>query len=67
MAYQATGIQALFPVYLPRPMQKGERRERYETGVAQNENNLNQNLNILYAKLSEMEEQLSVLLADAAE
>lgn len=59
MAYTPTGVQALFPVYLPRQMQKGERREEHDDAVAQNENNLNQNFSILYQKLVEMEEKLS--------
>lgn len=59
MAYIATGVQALFPVQLPRGIQKGERGEEYDTVVAQNENSLNQNFSILYQKLMEMEEQLS--------
>ncbi|MDD3919916.1 MAG: hypothetical protein PHO41_01875 [Eubacteriales bacterium] len=67
MAYVKTGVQALFPVYLPRPRQDGERREEHETCIAQNENNLNQNLSILYAKLCEMEEQLTTALAGSDE
>ncbi len=59
MAYVPTGVQALFPVYLPRQMQKGEDRERHDDAVAQNENNLNQNFSILYQKLIEMEAMLS--------
>ena len=55
MSYTATGIQAMFPVYLPRQIQKGERREDYDTAVSQNENSLNQNFHILYQKLLELE------------
>lgn len=59
MAYKPTGTQAMFPVYLPRQRQKGQDRESYETGIAQNENNLNQNLAILYQKVTELEEALA--------
>lgn len=59
MAYTPTGVQSLFPVLLPR---QSERREAsaqdYETQIAQNENNLNQNFSILFDKLLEMEDQL---------
>jgi len=59
MAYTATGIQALFPVALPREPQRGARREERDTEIAQNENNLNQNFAILYQKLLEMEDKLA--------
>ena len=62
-AYTATGIQALFPVALPREPQRGLRREEYDTQIAQNENNLNQNFSILYQKLIEMEEKLTAFNA----
>ena len=58
MAYTPTGVQALFPVLLPRRMDQEASRSEYDTQVAQNENNLNQNFSILYLKLLEMEEQL---------
>jgi len=54
MAYQPTGMQALFPVLLPR-MAAGERRDVYDSAVAQNENNLNQNFELLYGKLLALE------------
>lgn len=58
MAYSPTGIQSMFPVQLPRRQQRGEREEEYDTYIAQNENNLNQNFSILMNKLLEMEEKL---------
>lgn len=61
MAYTPTGMQALFPVQLPRRIQKDERMEDYDATIAQGENNLNQNFSILYQKLMEMEEQLARL------
>lgn len=61
MAYTPTGIQALFPVQLPRSRREREREEEYDTLIAQNENNLNQNFSILYQKFLEMEEQLAYL------
>ena len=61
MSYQQTGTQAMFPVYLPRQIVKGQSREDYDTSVAQNENNLNQNFSILYGKVAELEEYLAAL------
>ncbi len=61
MPYQPTGVQALFPVALPRQAGRETRREEYETQVAQNENNLNQNFSILYQKLIELEEILALI------
>ena len=58
MAYTPTGVQAVFPVALPRQKASGESREDYENAIAQNENSLNQNFSILYIKLCEMEDQL---------
>ena len=55
MADSTKGIQAMFPVYLPRQIRKGENREDYDTAVSQNENSLNQNFHILYQKLLELE------------
>ena len=39
--------------------QSGEDRDTYDSGVAQNENNLNQNLELLYGKLLELESALA--------
>lgn len=55
MAYTPTGMQALFPIYLSRMPKDGEDREAYDSSVAQNENNLNQNLAILFNKIAELE------------
>ncbi len=59
MTYEPTGMQALFPVYLARMADKNEDRDAYDSSVAQNENNLNQNLEILYNKLLELESALA--------
>lgn len=59
MAYTPTGMQALFPIYLGRMPQSSEDRDTYDSGVAQNENNLNQNLELLYGKLLELESALA--------
>lgn len=59
MVYTPTGLQALFPVYLSRMPQDGEDRDAYDSSVAQNENNLNQNLELLYSKLLELESALA--------
>ena len=47
MQYEATGLMALFPVYLERAGQE-EDQEAVNSRIAQNENNLNQDLAILY-------------------
>ena len=60
MAYESTGLQALFPIYLSRMANESE-REAYDIAAAQNEANLNQNLEILSRKLSEIEAFLSTL------
>ncbi len=52
------GIQALFPVFLPRKLDGGINTEDYNMSISQNENNLNQNFSILYQKLVELEESL---------
>ena len=59
MAYTPTGMQALFPVYLGRMPTASIDRDAYDSGVAQNENNLNQNLELLYNKLLELESALA--------
>lgn len=61
MALERTGMQTMFPVYLARQIGSGESREEYNIGVAQNENNLNQNFAILYQKVAELEEIFAVL------
>ena len=55
MAYSATGMQALFPIYMARSVQPNESRDAYDSAVAQNENYLNQNLAALYDKILELE------------
>lgn len=59
MAYQPTGAQTMFPVYLQRMAAAGQTRESYDIAVAHNEANLNQNLETLYRKLLEIEEYLA--------
>ena len=59
MAYTPTGMQALFPVYLGRMPSSAVDRDAYDSSVAQNENNLNQNLELLYNKLIEIESALA--------
>ena len=59
MAYEKTGIQALFPVYFSRKANQCASQEDYDIAVAQNESNLNQNLETLYQKLLELEDYLS--------
>ncbi|MBQ1631366.1 MAG: hypothetical protein II049_00930 [Clostridia bacterium] len=59
MAFIPTGMQALFPVYLGRMPSASVDRDAYDASVAQNENNLNQNLELLYNKLMELESALA--------
>lgn len=59
MAYEPTGVMTMFPVYLARLKAEGETRENFDIGVAQNETNLNQNLETLYQKLIELESYLA--------
>lgn len=59
MAYESAGMQALFPVYFSRLAETGSTREDYDIAAAQNEGNLNQNLETLYKKLQEIEDYLS--------
>ena len=57
-SYEATGLMALFPVYLERAGHETD-LEAVNSRIAQNENNLNQNLTILYDKLLELEAALA--------
>ena len=59
MAFIPTGMQALFPVYFGRMPSANVDRDAYDASVAQNENNLNQNLELLYNKLMELESALA--------
>ena len=61
MAYTSEGLQAMFPVYLSRMAAEGGQRDEYNIAVAQNEGNLNQNLETLYQKLLEIEAYLTTL------
>ena len=59
MAFDKTGMQALFPVYFSRMAESAALKEDYDISAAQNEGNLNQNLETLYRKLSEIEDYLA--------
>ena len=61
MAYDKTGLQALFPIYLARTAGQQEDTDARDAAIAQNENNLNQNLEILFSKLAELEDAISEL------
>lgn len=53
-------LQALFPVYLPKS--RGETSmEDYDDQVTQNENNLNQNLEILFNAVQALSSQIDSL------
>lgn len=58
MAYRSNGLMPLFPIYLARMAEKDAGRDEYDALVAQNEVNLNQNLDILFQKLLEIEQYL---------
>jgi len=59
MAFDKTGMQALFPVYFSRLTQERASKEEYDIAAAQNEVNLNQNFETLYRKLMDIEEYLA--------
>lgn len=59
MAYEQTGLMSLFPVYLARYADKEIKQDDYDVAVAGNELNLNQNFEILFQKLQEIEAYLS--------
>ena len=52
------GMQALFPIYLSR-LRGTETEDAYNSMVAQNENNLNQNFYLISQKLMELETALN--------
>lgn len=58
---EATGLQAMFPIYLARLKTDGMTADAFNSSIAQNENNLNQNLETLFNKLTELEERLNQL------
>ncbi len=59
MAFDKTGMQALFPIYFSRMAEKSASKEDYDIAAAQNEGNLNQNFETLYRKLSDIEDYLA--------
>ena len=59
MAFEKTGIQALFPVHFSRMAGEGASKEEYDISCAQNESNLNQNLETIYQKLQDLEDYLA--------
>lgn len=50
---------AMYPIYLPRRARESAPADEYDAEVSQNEVNLNQNLEILSAKLAEIESYLA--------
>ena len=59
MRYIPSGLQAMFPIYLARVSEETERGEAKNSQIAQNENNLNQNLATLFNKLLDLEAALA--------
>ncbi|MBO7405322.1 MAG: hypothetical protein J6V24_10215 [Clostridia bacterium] len=53
-------IEPMKPIYLPK-RQLMENDEDYDTGIVQNEENLNQNLNRLYTAVYSMQEENEAL------
>ena len=53
-------IEAMRPIYLPK-RQLMESDEDYDTGIVQNEENLNQNLNRLYGAIETLQAQNEAL------
>lgn len=53
-------IEAMRPIYLPK-RQLMESDEDYDTGIVQNEENLNQNLNRLYGAIEPLQAQIEAL------
>ena len=52
---EVTGMQPLQPVYFAVPMEKGEDKQNYTTGITRNQDALNQNLTAMYNKILELE------------
>ncbi|MCL2695265.1 MAG: hypothetical protein FWE69_02950 [Clostridiales bacterium] len=59
MSYTPTGLQAMFPVYLARFAERDAQGEAKNSLIAQNENNLNQNLATLFHKIQDLEAALA--------
>lgn len=53
-------LQALFPVYLPKTRTDDQTKEDYETAIAQNENNVNQNFAILFNAVRDLADDAAV-------
>lgn len=60
-------MQALFPVYLSRLRKQETTTEDYDQAVAVNEENLNQNLSILYQEIESLQEQVAALSNNSTE
>ena len=58
MSYVPSGLQAMFPVYLARVPGSDGQAEEKNSLIAQNENNLNQNLATLFYKIVDLEAAL---------
>jgi len=50
------GFNPMKPIYLPK-RQGMESDEDYDTGIVQNEENLNQNLNALYGAIADLQSE----------
>ena len=56
------GLEPMRPIYLPK-RQRDEKDEDYDTGIVQNEENLNQNLNRLYGAITALQGENETLIA----
>jgi cell division septum initiation protein DivIVA len=59
------GFNPMKPIYLPK-RQGMESDEDYDTGIVQNEENLNQNLNALYGAIAALQGENETLKATVA-
>lgn len=52
-------MQPLQPVFFAVPMEKGEDKQNYTTGITRNQDALNQDLGAMYNKINELEVRLA--------
>ena len=60
------GLEPMRPIYLPK-RQLMESDEDYDTGIVQNEENLNQNLNRLYGAVNSLQDENAALKSTIAQ
>lgn len=60
-------MMAMFPIYLARSREGKINYDEYNSQIAQNEMNINQNFDLLYFKLIELEQRLESLIGAIGE